>query len=96
MDPHRRQILDALRDGEQQVGSLVERVGLGQPGMSKHLKVLRDAGMVTVHKSAQQRIYTLRPGAMVSLADWLRPYRELWNDSLDALERHLDEEREQS
>jgi DNA-binding transcriptional ArsR family regulator len=89
-DPHRRDVLDVLREGEQPVGALVERVGFGQPGMSKHLKVLRDAGLVEVRKQAQQRVYALRPTELITLDDWLRPYRELWNHSLDALQQHLD------
>jgi DNA-binding transcriptional ArsR family regulator len=96
LDPHRRSILDVLREGEQPVAELVKKVGLGQPGMSKHLKVLRDAGIVTVQKSAQQRIYALRPDAMAGLDDWLRPYRELWTNSLDALGRQLDSKGEES
>ena len=90
-DPNRRRVLDVLREGDQPVGMLVERVGLGQPGMSKHLRVLREAGLVAVSKRAQQRVYALRPVALTPLEEWLQPYRVLWNGSLDALQRHLDE-----
>ena len=95
-DPNRRRVLDVLREGEQPVGTLVERVGLGQPGMSKHLRVLRDAGLVEVHKQAQQRVYALRPAALTPLDEWLQPYRALWNGTLDALQRHLDDQGEAS
>ncbi len=91
-DPNRRRVLDVLREGEQPVGILVQRVGLGQPGMSKHLRVLREAGLVDVRKRAQQRVYALRPAALSPLDEWLQPYRALWNGSLDALQRHLDEQ----
>jgi len=91
-DPNRRRVLDVLREGDQPVGILVQRVGLGQPGMSKHLRVLREAGLVDVRKRAQQRVYALRPAALSPLDEWLQPYRALWNGSLDALQRHLDEQ----
>jgi DNA-binding transcriptional ArsR family regulator len=90
-EPHRRAILDSLRETDRSVGELVATLGFGQPGMSKHLRVLRDAGLVDVRKDAQRRVYALRSEPMRSLDDWLRPYRDRWNASLDALGRELDE-----
>lgn len=89
-EPRRREILDLLRAGERPVGDLVERLSLAQPAVSKHLKVLREAGLVEVRQDAQRRWYRLRPEPLVELDSWLAPYRTLWNSSLDALERHLD------
>jgi DNA-binding transcriptional ArsR family regulator len=90
-EPARRRILDLLLEQPRAVGELVDAVGLSQPGTSKHLRVLRDAGLVDVHKDAQRRVYTLRPEPLAELDAWLEPYRRLWADRLDALERHLDE-----
>jgi len=90
-DRHRRAVLDELRRGTCSVGELVRRVGLSQPATSKHLRVLRHAGLVTVRKQAQQRIYAVAPGPIADLDAWLAPYRQLWNDRLDALGRHLDD-----
>jgi DNA-binding transcriptional ArsR family regulator len=89
-EPRRRQILDLLRDGERPVGELVEQLALSQPAVSKHLKVLRDAGLVEVRQDAQRRWYRLRPAPLVEIDAWLEPYRDLWRDRLDALEEHLD------
>lgn len=88
-EPRRRQILDVLRDGEQPVGELVARLPLSQPAVSKHLKVLRDVGLVEVRQDAQRRWYRLRPDPLAEIDAWLAPYRRLWSGSLDALERHL-------
>jgi DNA-binding transcriptional ArsR family regulator len=89
-EPKRREILDLLRDGERLVGDLVARLALTQPAVSKHLKVLREAGLVEVRRDAQRRWYRLRPGPLLEIDSWLEPYRRLWNDRLDALELHLD------
>jgi DNA-binding transcriptional ArsR family regulator len=89
-EPTRRRILDLLRDGERSVGELVDRLTLSQPGVSKHLRVLRESGFVAVRQDAQRRWYELRPEPLVELDAWLEPYRRLWADRLDALERHLD------
>jgi DNA-binding transcriptional ArsR family regulator len=91
-EPRRRQILDALRDGPRSVGELVERLGISQPGTSKHLKVLREARLVEVRPDAQRRLYELRAEPLAEIDQWLEPYRRMWADRLDALERHLDEE----
>jgi DNA-binding transcriptional ArsR family regulator len=88
-EPTRRRILDLLRERSRPVGELVELFGLSQPLISKHLRVLRDAGLVRVRQDAQRRWYELRPEPLVEVDAWLEPYRRLWADSLDALERHL-------
>jgi DNA-binding transcriptional ArsR family regulator len=85
----RRQILDELLNGEQPVNALVERLPMTQPAVSKHLRVLRDAGLVSVRPDGQKRIYRLRPEPLIELDQWLQPYRQLWRTSLDRLERHL-------
>jgi DNA-binding transcriptional ArsR family regulator len=87
--PTRRRILDAVRAGERSVGELVEEVGMHQPGVSRHLKVLRDAGLVVVRRDAQRRLYRLRPEPLMELDAWLEPYRAEWASRLDSLERHL-------
>ena len=89
-EPTRRQILDRLRLSESSVGELVGALGASQPTVSKHLKVLREAGLVTSRVAAQQRIYRLDVGPLRSLDGWLQPYRRLWTQHLDALEQHLD------
>jgi DNA-binding transcriptional ArsR family regulator len=91
-EPSRRQILDLLREGTRSVGELVERTGLSQPGVSKHLRVLRESGLVTVRRDAQRRLYDIDPAPLAELDRWLEPYRALWERRLDALGRHLDEE----
>lgn len=88
-EPTRRRILDAVREGERSVGELVEVVGMHQPGVSRHLKVLRDAGLVEVRRDAQRRLYRLRPEPLMELDAWLAPYRAEWTARLDSLERHL-------
>jgi DNA-binding transcriptional ArsR family regulator len=89
-DPNRRAVLALLLERPRPVGELVERLGLSQPGTSKHLKVLREAGLVQVRQDANRRVYALDPGPIRELDVWLAPYRRLWNDSLDGLGRHLD------
>jgi DNA-binding transcriptional ArsR family regulator len=89
-EPRRREILDLLRDGERLVGDLVDRLDLTQPTVSKHLKVLRGAGLVEVRQDAQRRWYRLRPAPLAEVDAWLAPYRRMWTNSLDALERHLE------
>jgi DNA-binding transcriptional ArsR family regulator len=91
-EPQRRRILDLLRDGERPVGELVDRLSLSQPGVSKHLRVLRDAGLVSVRAEGQLRWYGLRPEGLAEVDRWLAPYRRLWGRRLDALEHHLDEQ----
>ena len=91
-EPTRRRILDLLLERERPVGELVKRLKLSQPGVSKHLRVLRDAGLVSVRNEAQRRIYGVCPEPLEEIAEWLEPYRKLWAERLDALEQHLDEE----
>jgi DNA-binding transcriptional ArsR family regulator len=90
-EPTRRDILDLLRDGERPVGDLVAHLHLSQPLVSKHLRVLRDAGLVESRPDAQRRLYRLSPGPLAEIDEWLAPYRRLWTRSLDKLERHLEE-----
>lgn len=90
-DPHRRAIVALLRERPRSVGEIVEACGLSQPSTSKHLRVLRGAGLVTVRQDAQRRVYALDPAPIAALDAWLAPYRTLWNASLDALGRRLDE-----
>jgi DNA-binding transcriptional ArsR family regulator len=90
-EPTRRDILDLLRDGERPVGDLVDRLRMSQPAVSKHLRVLRDAGLVDVRADAQRRLYRLRAEPLAEIDEWLAPYRRLWSRSLDKLERHVEE-----
>lgn len=87
-EPSRRQILDLLREGERPVGELVDRLPISQPGVSKHLRVLRAAGLVEVRPEGRRRVYTLRATPLADMDAWLAPYRRHWNEGLDALERH--------
>jgi DNA-binding transcriptional ArsR family regulator len=92
-DPPRRAMHELLLERPRPVGELVDQLGLTQPGTSKHLRVLRDAGLVQVRTEAQRRVYALDPGPLAELDVWLAPYRRLWNEHLDALGRHLDRTR---
>ncbi|NEB06133.1 metalloregulator ArsR/SmtB family transcription factor [Streptomyces sp. SID13726] len=89
-DPHRRAIVALLLERPRPVGEIVEASGLSQPSTSKHLKVLREAGLVRVRQDAQRRVYALDPAPIAELDAWLAPYRRLWNRSLDALGDRLD------
>ena len=91
-DPHRRAVLELLRERPRPVAELTTALGLTQPGTSKHLRVLREAGLVRARPDAQRRVYELDPGPLSELDDFLAPYRRLWSASLDALQRHLDEQ----
>lgn len=89
-EPSRRTLLDTLRDGERTAGELVSALpGLTQPTVSRHLRVLREVGLVEVRSDAQRRIYALRADGLIQMDDWINRYRHFWNDHLDALERHL-------
>ncbi len=89
-EPTRRRVLDAVRGRELSVNDLVEIVGMHQPGVSRHLKVLRDAGLVEVRRDAQKRLYRIRTEPLKELDEWLEPYRLEWSNRLDSLERHLE------
>jgi DNA-binding transcriptional ArsR family regulator len=89
-EPTRMRILDLLLERPRAVGEIVTELKASQPATSKHLRVLRDAGLVHVHPDAQRRVYALAPEPLAELDAWLQPYRRLWDGRLDALERHLD------
>ncbi|MFZ4166922.1 ArsR/SmtB family transcription factor [Brevundimonas sp. NPDC058933] len=91
-EPHRMAIVAMLADGERPAGDFVDALPISQPTVSKHLSVLREAGLVTVRKDAQRRLYRLNPAPLAELDAWLQPYRRFWVDRLDALEHHLDKE----
>ena len=92
-EPRRHAILDLLREEELPVGELVRRLGVSQPLMSKHLRALKDAGLVEVRADAQRRLYRIRPEPLAELDAWLASYRVLWAGRLDRLEEHLDQRR---
>jgi len=91
-EPNRRRILDLLRDGARPAGDLVDALVISQPGVSKHLRILREAGLVHVQVKGQQRFYRLAPGGLAEVEDWLKPHRRFWADRLSALEAHLERE----
>lgn len=91
-EPHRRTIVAMLAAGERPAGDFVEALPVSQPTVSKHLSVLREAGLVTVRKDANRRLYALNPAPLAEIDAWLAPYRRFWTDRLDALEAHLDKE----
>ena len=91
-EPNRRQILDLLRAGERPAGDIVEALSISQPGVSKHLKLLREAGLVRVRADGQRRLYSVAPEALERIDAWLRPHLEFWRGRLDELETHLDRE----
>jgi DNA-binding transcriptional ArsR family regulator len=93
-EPTRRRILDELRVAERSVGELVDALAMSQPAVSKHLNVLRSGGLVSCRVAAQRRIYRIEAEPFQALDEWLEPYRRMWNDRLDALERHLDSQEE--
>ena len=89
-EPNRRRILDLLLGSERPVGELVAELAMSQPAVSKHLRVLREAGFVDVRTDAQRRMYRVRSEPLRAIDQWLEPYRQLWDERLDDLERHLD------
>jgi DNA-binding transcriptional ArsR family regulator len=82
-DPTRRRVLDALSSGERQVNDIVEAVGIHQSGVSRHLRILHEAGFVTMRPDGQRRLYALKPDPFRELDDWLAKYRALWEARLD-------------
>jgi DNA-binding transcriptional ArsR family regulator len=89
-EPNRRAILSLLASSQQSVGEIERRLRMSQPAVSKHLRVLREAGFVESTVDAQRRLYQLRPESLQELDEWLEPFRRLWSSHVDALERHLD------
>jgi DNA-binding transcriptional ArsR family regulator len=92
-EPRRLAILELLRDGERPVGELVDRLRVSQPAVSKHLRVLKKAGLVEARAEGQRRLYRIRPDPLAELDEWLGAYRQLWTTHLDRLEDHLDRQR---
>jgi DNA-binding transcriptional ArsR family regulator len=91
-EPNRRRILDLLREGERPAGELVEALAISQPGVSKHLRLLREAGLVSARPDGQRRVYRLESAKLAELDAWLAPYRHAWAGRLDALDRHLEQD----
>jgi DNA-binding transcriptional ArsR family regulator len=91
-EPNRRRLLELLRSGEKAAGDLVKATGLSQPGASKHLRQLREAGLVSARAEGQKRLYRLEAGELAALDSWLEPFRQFWADRLDALGEHLERE----
>jgi DNA-binding transcriptional ArsR family regulator len=89
-EPNRRRILDVLRHEERPVGEIVDALAISQPAVSKHLKVLRDAGLVEARTDAQRRVYRVRVEPLREIDEWLAPYRAMWASRLDDLEQHLE------
>lgn len=89
-EPNRRAILSLLASSERSVGEIERQLEMAQPSLSKHLRVLREAGFVEARVDAQRRIYRIRPEPLMQVDAWLAPFRRLWSRHLDALERHLD------
>jgi DNA-binding transcriptional ArsR family regulator len=88
-EPNRRRIIELVGSGERTAGEIVDALEISQPGVSKHLRLLREAGLVNVRKDAQRRVYSLRPDKLAELDAWLAPYRRFWSGKLDALVDHL-------
>jgi DNA-binding transcriptional ArsR family regulator len=91
-EPSRRKILALLQRSDLPAGAVVEAMGMSQPGVSKHLKLLREAGLVSVRAKGQQRVYRLEAARLAELDAWLEPYKRFWRTRLDALEEHLKRE----
>jgi DNA-binding transcriptional ArsR family regulator len=90
-EPSRRAILSLLAMAEQTVGDIEEKLSLSQPSVSKHLRVLREAGFVEARVDAQRRVYRIRAAPLAEIDAWLAPFRRFWSGHVDALERHLDQ-----
>ena len=89
-EPNRRAILSLLASSERSVSEIEQKLRMPQPSVSKHLRVLRDAGFVEARVDAQRRVYRIRPEPFAEVDAWLAPFRRFWNTHVDALERHLD------
>lgn len=90
-EPNRRAILSLLVSSEQTVGDIERKLSMSQPTVSKHLRVLREAGVVEATVDAQRRVYRLKAEQLQEIDEWLAPFRQLWSTHVDALERHLDQ-----
>jgi DNA-binding transcriptional ArsR family regulator len=90
-EPSRRAILSLLARAEQSVGDIEEALNLSQPSVSKHLRVLREAGFVESRVDAQRRLYRIKPEPLIEIDSWLAQFRQYWSGHIDALERHLDQ-----
>ncbi|MFK7695088.1 ArsR/SmtB family transcription factor [Paenibacillus sp. HJGM_3] len=90
-EPHRMSIMQLLRDGPRPVGEIADRLRLHQPQVSKHLRVLSDAGLVEMNPAANRRIYKLRPQPLQELDKWLDPFRKMWEERFDRLDEYLQE-----
>lgn len=95
-DPTRRSIVELLADGELDAGAIAAHFPVSRPAISRHLRVLREAGVVVSHPDGQRRVYVLEPQALAEIDGWLGRYRRFWADRLDALERHLESSKEGS
>ena len=95
-DPTRRRIVEALRNGQQQVNDLVARAGIHQSGVSRHLRILHEAGFVASRPDGQRRLYSLKPEPFRELDRWLAQYRDLWEARLDRLDEALEKKRKRS
>lgn len=91
-EPRRRQILDILAEGERSVNELVSSLGLAQPQVSKHLRVLREVGLVTARSSGQQRLYQLNAGRLKDIHDWVKTFEPFWDRQLDRIKRRAERE----
>lgn len=90
-EPNRRRLLDLLQEGPQSVNTLVNAIGMSQPVVSKHLRIMKEAGLVTVKAEGQRRFYQIDARPLREMDAWLAPYRRFWSTRLDALEQHLDQ-----
>ncbi len=89
-DPTRRRVLELLADGERSAGEIASLFPVSRPAVSRHLRVLREAGLVHARRDAQRRVYELDPGPLAELETWLATYRRFWSERLDRLEQHLE------
>lgn len=94
-EPSRRQLIGALRDGERSVNELAEKIALSQPGVSKQLRVMFDAGFVNVRQDGQRRLYSLRPELFQEVNDWMNDYRHIWDQRFDKLAAHIAQKKQQ-
>jgi DNA-binding transcriptional ArsR family regulator len=94
-DPTRRRMLEVLREGERAVGELVDEVDIEQSGVSRHLRIMREAGFVSVRRDAQRRLYSVEPEPLRELDAWLADYRQQWEESFEKVDAHLERRKEE-